>query len=168
MRVKWEVLQICVRERPVETYKCQSLVLEEDLVWQVASLTSLCMCFTRMEEVRRKPLLSLWKNSRAVTEELPEKVNLASVRMPLRTDAFHFEQVQGQTIMISGGHPADDSISSPSSEMARKDSLSLNVEFVKVDVSRSRKGVVQGENNVQPQHKLLKIVLNVRIITEGC
>ena len=34
--------------------------------------------------------------------------------------------------------------------MARKDSLSLNVEFVKVDVSRSRKGVVQGEATFNP------------------
>ena len=51
---------------------------------------------------------------------------------------------------VSGGSSADDSISSPSAEMARKDSLSLNVEFVKVDVSRSRKGVVQGESTFNP------------------
>ena len=60
--------------------------------------------------------------------------------------------------MVSGGSSADDSINSPSSEMARKDSLSLNVEFVdKVDVCRSRKGVVQGEATFNPNMSTSKL-----------
>ena len=37
-------------------------------------------------------------------------------------------------------------ISSPMADTSsRKDSLSLNVEFIKVNISRSRKGIVQGD-----------------------
>ena len=36
-------------------------------------------------------------------------------------------------------------LSSPLTDTGRKDSLSLNVEFVKVNISRSRKGIFQGE-----------------------
>ena len=40
-----------------------------------------------------------------------------------------------------------ENLSSPLTDTGRKDSLSLNVEFVKVNISRSRKGIFQGETS---------------------
>ena len=49
-----------------------------------------------------------------------------------------------------------DDLGSPLGEMGRKDALSLNVEFVKVNIARSRRGVVQlGEHAAAASsHKL--------------
>jgi len=43
------------------------------------------------------------------------------------------------------GEGSDDKASSISLDTGRKDSLSLNVEFVKVNISRSRKGFVPAD-----------------------
>ncbi len=65
-------------------------------------------------------------------------------------DSPDLKSVRNAAQLISGTPAADDSVNSPAADMARKDSLSLNVEFVKVDVSRSRKGVVSGEAVFNP------------------
>ena len=39
-------------------------------------------------------------------------------------------------------------MSTPTSETGRKDSLSLNVEFIKVNISRSRKGIVPESSGI--------------------
>lgn len=56
-------------------------------------------------------------------------------------------------------------MASPLTDIGRKDSLSLNVEFAKVNISRTRKGVLQSELETKTGVRAANIV---RFSGESC
>ena len=65
-----------------------------------------------------------------------------------------------KTLFISFPHPdgGHDNMQSPLTDaIGRKDSLSLNVEFVKVNISRSRRGVMHGAESLTASQSSSKL-----------